>query len=80
MKRFPNTIFYRIHPDRVRILSIRHDKRHPNYGSLSNSGPLKTELILRHRLTDLYRAVSQNEIMILSSRLMQSHHAWMRCR
>ncbi len=34
LKRFPYTNFYRIHPDRVRILSIRHDKRHPNYGSL----------------------------------------------
>lgn len=33
LKRFPYTIFYRIHPDRVRILSIRHDKRHPNYGA-----------------------------------------------
>lgn len=32
LKRFPYTIFYRIHPDRVRVLSIRHDKRHPNYG------------------------------------------------
>jgi len=33
LKRFPYTIFYRIHTDRVRVLSIRHDKRHPNYGA-----------------------------------------------
>ena len=33
LKRFPYTIFYRIHTDRVRILTIRHDKRHPNYGA-----------------------------------------------
>ena len=33
LKRFPYSIFYRIHPDRVRILSVRHDKRHPNYGT-----------------------------------------------
>ncbi len=33
LKRFPYTIFYRIHSDRVRILSVRHDKRHPNYGA-----------------------------------------------
>jgi len=33
LKRFPYTIFYRIHPDRVRILAVRHDKRHPNYGA-----------------------------------------------
>ena len=33
LKRFPYTIYYRIHSDRVRILSVRHDKRHPSYGS-----------------------------------------------
>jgi len=33
LKQFPYTIFYRIHTDRVRILTIRHDKRHPNYGA-----------------------------------------------
>lgn len=33
LMRFPYTIFYRIHPDRVRILTIRHDKRDPNYGA-----------------------------------------------
>lgn len=33
LKRFPYTIFYRIHSDRVRILTIRHDKRHPDYGA-----------------------------------------------
>lgn len=33
LKRFPYTVFYRIHSDLVRILTIRHDKRHPNYGA-----------------------------------------------
>lgn len=33
LKRFPYTVFYRVHTDRVRILSIRHDKRHPDYGA-----------------------------------------------
>jgi plasmid stabilization system protein ParE len=33
LKRFPYTIFYRIHADRLRVLSIRHDKRHPDYGA-----------------------------------------------
>ncbi len=33
LKRFPYTIYYRVHADRVRILSVCHDKRHPCYGS-----------------------------------------------
>jgi toxin ParE1/3/4 len=32
LKRFPYAIFYRILPDRVRILAVCHDKRHPSYG------------------------------------------------
>lgn len=31
-KRFPYAILDEIHPDRVRILCLRHDKRHPGYG------------------------------------------------
>jgi toxin ParE1/3/4 len=33
LKRFPYAICYRILADRVRILSVRHDKRHPLYGA-----------------------------------------------
>ena len=33
LKRFPYTVFYRILSDRVRILSVHHDKRHPDYGT-----------------------------------------------
>ena len=33
LKRFPYAICYRILADRVRILSVRHDKRHPLYGT-----------------------------------------------
>jgi toxin ParE1/3/4 len=33
LKRFPYSICYRILADRVRILSVRHDKRHPSYGA-----------------------------------------------
>lgn len=33
LKRFPYGIYYRVLPDRVRILSICHDKRHPAYGA-----------------------------------------------
>jgi hypothetical protein len=32
MKRFPYAVLYEIRPDKVRILSVRHDKRHPCYG------------------------------------------------
>ena len=32
LKRFPYAICYRILEDRVRILSVCHDKRHPSYG------------------------------------------------
>ncbi len=31
LKRFPYAICYRILADRVRVLSVRHDKRHPLY-------------------------------------------------
>jgi hypothetical protein len=33
LKRFPYSICYRIHTDKVRILSVCHDKRDPFYGS-----------------------------------------------
>ena len=33
LKRFPFAICYRVLPDRVRILSVHHDRRHPSYGS-----------------------------------------------
>lgn len=32
LKRFPYAIAYRVLPDRVRVLSVHHDKRHPAYG------------------------------------------------
>jgi toxin ParE1/3/4 len=32
LKRFPYAVLYEIRPDRVRILCVRHDKRHPAYG------------------------------------------------
>lgn len=31
MPRFPFAIYYRICPDHVRILAIKHHSRHPNY-------------------------------------------------
>ena len=32
MHRFPFDILFRILPDRIRILCVRHHKRHPSYG------------------------------------------------
>lgn len=32
LKRFPYAICYRVLADRVRILAVHHDKRHPSYG------------------------------------------------
>ena len=32
LKRFPYDILFEIFPDRVRILCLRHVKRHPSYG------------------------------------------------
>lgn len=32
LKRFPYAVLYEIRPDRVRVLCLRHDKRHPGYG------------------------------------------------
>ena len=32
MKRFPYAILFEIRPDRVRILCLRHEKRHPSFG------------------------------------------------
>ena len=32
LNRFPYTILYEVRHDNVRILCVRHDKRHPSYG------------------------------------------------
>lgn len=32
LKRFPYGIFYRVLTDRVRVLAICHNRRHPDYG------------------------------------------------
>jgi plasmid stabilization system protein ParE len=32
MERFPFDILFRILPGTIRILSVRHEKRHPSYG------------------------------------------------
>lgn len=32
LTRFPYAVLYEIRPGKVRILCMRHDKRHPNYG------------------------------------------------
>jgi plasmid stabilization system protein ParE len=32
LKRFPYAVLYEIRPGKVRILCVRHDKRHPAYG------------------------------------------------
>ena len=32
MHRFPSDILFRILPGRIRILCVRHHKRHPSYG------------------------------------------------
>jgi plasmid stabilization system protein ParE len=32
LKRFPYAVLYEIRPTTIRILCVRHDKRHPNYG------------------------------------------------
>ena len=32
LKRFPYPILYDIRPGKVRVLCVRHDKRHPAYG------------------------------------------------
>jgi plasmid stabilization system protein ParE len=31
MRRFPFALYYRIFPDHVQILAVRHHKRHPDY-------------------------------------------------
>ena len=31
MPKFPYTIYFRIHPDHLRILAFKHHSRHPNY-------------------------------------------------
>jgi len=32
LKRFPFAVLYEIRPGKVRVLCVRHDKRHPSYG------------------------------------------------
>jgi plasmid stabilization system protein ParE len=32
LKRFPYAVLYKVYPDKVRILCVRHDKKHPRYG------------------------------------------------
>ena len=32
LKRFPYDVLYEVRPDQVRILCLRHEKRHPSYG------------------------------------------------
>lgn len=32
LKRFPYDVLYEVRPDRIRILCLRHRKRHPGYG------------------------------------------------
>ena len=32
LTRFPYAVLYEIHPGKVRILCLRHDKRRPSYG------------------------------------------------
>jgi len=31
MSRFPFAIYYRVFPDHIRILAVKHHSRHPNY-------------------------------------------------
>lgn len=31
MSKFPYTIYFRIHPDHLRILAFKHHSRHPDY-------------------------------------------------
>ncbi len=33
MKRFPFSVLYEVRPGKVRVLCVRHDKRHPRFGS-----------------------------------------------
>jgi len=33
LKRFPYHLLYVVHPHVIRVLSVRHEKRHPNYGA-----------------------------------------------
>lgn len=32
IERFPYTVLYEIHPEKVRILCVRHNKRRPDHG------------------------------------------------
>lgn len=32
LKRFPFAVLYEIRPEKVRVLCVRHDKRHPRFG------------------------------------------------
>jgi hypothetical protein len=31
MTRFPFSVYYRVLPDDLQILAVKHDKRHPDY-------------------------------------------------
>ena len=31
MRRFPFVIYFRIHPEEIRILAVKHHSRHPDY-------------------------------------------------
>lgn len=33
LKRFPYQVLFEVRPDRIKILCLRHEKRHPRYGS-----------------------------------------------
>lgn len=33
LNRFPYDVIFEVRPDRVRVTCVRHEKRHPNYGS-----------------------------------------------
>ncbi|GAA5136338.1 type II toxin-antitoxin system RelE/ParE family toxin [Prosthecobacter algae] len=33
LKRFPYDLLYEIRKDRIKILCLRHEKRHPNFGA-----------------------------------------------
>lgn len=33
LRRFPYHILYEVHAENLRVMHIRHNKRHPNYGS-----------------------------------------------
>jgi plasmid stabilization system protein ParE len=32
LARFPYHVLYEVHPDRLRVMLVRHNRRHPRYG------------------------------------------------